>query len=398
MKDRFSGTVLAASLGFGLVQLDVSIVNVALVTMARDLGVGTPAIAWIVDAYVIAFASTLLFAGALGDRLGAKRVFIAGFAMFGIASIGCALAPTFAILAGMRVLQGIGASALVPCSLGLIAHAAGNDSGKRAWAIGVWTAAGSVSLAVGPIAGGALVATLGWRSIFFINLPICAAAMWLTQRMTRETETRSGSFDPRVLLGFFRDRAFGAAVGVGFAINASLYGTLFMFAIYLQHSRGYSPLDVGLALLPFAIALGISNVAAGPLIGKHGTRFPMLAGLSVAFAGFAMLLVCGAQTAYVTMVPALVAIPLGIGIAVPAMTSALLGTIPRSRSGLASGVLNTVRQAAGALGIAVAAAAIARVGSVAGLHVLTALCLAAIGVAIGLAMVGIPGLPRTQTA
>jgi DHA2 family methylenomycin A resistance protein-like MFS transporter len=453
MADRFTGTVLAASLGFGLVQLDVSIVNVALVSLGRELHAGIASVAWIVDAYAIAFACTLLSAGALGDRIGSKRVVIAGFAVFGIASLGCALAPSLQVLVWMRVLQGIGASALVPCSLALIAHGAGNDTAKRARAIGVWTAAGAVTLAIGPLVGGALVGTLGWRSIFFINLPICAAAIWLTQSAASETAPRAGSFDPigqalavvtllaltlgiieagsldpsaativrialgtsvlaaaafliaearirdpLVPLGFFRSRAFSAAVGVGSAINASLYGTLFMFAIYLQRSRDYSPLEVGFALLPFAIVLGIANLAAGPLIGKRGTRLPMIAGLSIALPGFAMLLVCGTRTPYVAMLPALVAIPLGIGFAVPAMTSTLLGTIPRSRSGVASGVLNTARQAAGALGIATAAAAIARAGPVGALHVLTALCLAAISAALGFSMLGIPRHARTQEA
>jgi DHA2 family methylenomycin A resistance protein-like MFS transporter len=134
------------------------------------------------------------------------------------------------------------------------------------------------------------------------------------------------------------------------------------------------------------------------LIGERGTRLPIIAGLSVAFAGFALLLLCDAKTAYLALLPALVIIPSGIGVAVPAMTSALLGTIPRSRSGVASGVLNTVRQAAGALGIATAAAAIARLGSVGGLHVLVVLCLAGIALAIGAATLGMPKLPRTTSA
>jgi len=443
VKHTLSGVILAASLGFGLVQLDVSIVNVALVTFARELHASTSSVAWIVDAYAIAFACMLLAGGALGDRIGAKRTFLAGFAIFGVASLGCALAPTLGFLIVMRVVQGIGACALVPCSLALIAHAARDDGNQRARAVGLWTAAGSVALAIGPIVGGALLATAGWRAIFLINLPICAVAMWLTERMADETEPRASRFDPlgqalavltlvsatagvieagslgfgaaivraalattvlsatafvlvearlaepMVPLGFFRKATFSAAVGVGFAVNGSLYGALFMLSIYLQRVRGYPPLDVGLAFIPFAVALGIANVIAGPLVGKRGPRVPMIAGLALAFAGFAMLFVCGAGTPYLAILPAFLVIPSGLGIAVPAMTSALLGTIPRARSGIASGVLNTVRQAAGALGVATAAASITRWGVVAGVHFLTVLWLAAIACAIGVAIAGI---------
>lgn len=452
MKDSFGGTILAASLGFGLVQLDVSIVNVALVSIAGQLHVDTASVAWIVDAYAISFACMLLPGGALGDRIGAKKSYLAGFGLFGAASIGCALAPSIGVLVAMRALQGIGASTLVPCSLALVTHAAHGDATLRARGIARWTAAGSVALAAGPLAGGALIAAAGWRAIFLINLPLCLAAIWLTLRLTEETQPRSGSFDvpgelcavaallglttgvieagslgfgaaivriafatgllaaagfvfvesrandPMVPLHFFRDATFRAAVGVGFTINATLYGTLFMLALYLQRTRHYTPLAVGFAFVPFAVALGIANVTAGGLVGKGGPRVPMLAGLAIALAGFALLFGYGAETAYGAMLPALLIIPSGLGIAVPAMTSALLATIPRERSGVASGVLNSVRQAAGAFGVAVAAAAIARLGTVAGMHLLAGLWLAGIAAAIGFAALGIGRAPRKAMA
>jgi DHA2 family methylenomycin A resistance protein-like MFS transporter len=425
------------------VQLDVSIVNVALVSLARELRAGTAGVAWIVDAYAIAFACMLIAGGSLGDRIGAKRTFAGAFAIFGIASLGCALAPNLGILVAMRAVQGIGAAALVPCSLALIAHAARDDANERARAIAFWTAAGSVALALGPVAGGILLATTGWRGIFLINLPICVAAIWLTGRWVAETEPRAGRFDapgqilavvtllattaaiieggalgfgalvvrislvtalaggaafalvearssdPMMPLGFFRNATFTAAVLTGLAINASLYGTLFGLGLYLQRERGYSPLDVGFAFVPFAVMLGIANVSAGRLVAKLGPRLPLIGGLLLALAGFALLLVCGATTPYVALLPGLVVIPCGIGTAVPAMTSALLGTVPRERSGVASGVLNTVRQAAGALGVATGAALIARFGLVAGMHDVTLLWLFATSLAIGVAIFGI---------
>lgn len=443
MKQTFVGVIVVASLGFGLVQLDVSIVNVALVSFARELHASTAGVAWIVDAYAITFACMLMGGGALGDRIGAKRTFLGGFAIFGIASLGCALAPNLGILVAMRAIQGIGAAALVPCSLALIAHAAGDDGNKRARAVASWTAAGSVALALGPVIGGVLLATTGWRGIFLINLPICAGAMWLTQRSVTETEKRAGRFDtlgqilsvvallgatagiieagalgfgapivrialvtmllggaaftlvearsedPLMPLGFFRNATFSAAVLTGLAINASLYATLFALGLYLQRERGYSPLGVGFAFVPFAVMLGIANVLAGRLVGKLGPRVPLIGGLSLALGGFALLLVCGAKTPYLALLPGLLVIPSGLGIAVPAMTSALLGTVPRERSGIASGVLNTVRQAAGALGVATAAALITRFGLVAGMQYLTLLWLLAIALAIGVALFGI---------
>lgn len=441
--------MLAASLGFALVQLDVSIVNVALASLGREFHAGTALVAWIVDAYAIAFACTLLPGGALGDRIGAKRAFIAGFAVFGVASAGCALAPSIHVLIGMRVLQGIGASTLVPCSLALISQAVGDDAKQRAKAISLWTAVASGALAAGPVVGGALIATLGWRAIFGINIPLCIAAIWLTLRLTEETEPRPGRFDfagqvlsvltllgattgiieggalglgapmvqiscavcilgaiafvvvesrtgdPMVPLGFFRSRTFSAAVAVGLAINAGLYGTLFMLALYLQHSQGYTPLAVGFAFIPLAIVLAASNVIAGPVMSHFGLRRPMIAGLCIALAGFALLFLYDAHTPYWELLPAIVIIPSGIGMAVPSMTSALLGEIPKARSGIASGVLNTVRQAAGALGVAIAAALIAHDGDVVGMRYATVLWVAAFATAIAVAFAGIaPGAGR----
>jgi DHA2 family methylenomycin A resistance protein-like MFS transporter len=452
MNRRITGTVLAASLGFGLVQLDASIVNVALASLGREFHIGTALVAWIVDAYAIAFACTLLAGGALGDRIGAKRAFIGGFAVFGLASIGCTFAPSIGFLIGMRVLQGIGASTLVPCSLALISHAVGDDAKLRAKAISVWTAVASGSLAAGPVVGGALIATLGWRAIFAINIPLCIAAVWLTLKLTEETEPRPGRFDlagqvlsvvtllaattgiieggalglgstivqiacvvtvigaagfvvaesrisdPMVPLGFFRSRTFSAAVGVGLAINAGLYGTLFMLALYLQHSQGYTPLEVGFAFIPLAIVLATSNVIAGPVMSRFGLRIPMIVGLGIALIGFSFLFLYAAHTPYWELLPAILIIPTGIGMAVPSMTSALLGEIPKERSGIASGVLNTVRQAAGALGVAVAAALVAHYGDVLGMRYATVLWVAAFAAAIAAAFAGIARRAGRQPA
>src|SRR5580704_647064 len=179
-------TLAAMSLGYGVVQLDVTIVNTALGSIGGALGGGTAALQWIVSTYTIAFAALILTAGALGDRVGARRVFMAGFALFTAASLACSLAPTLSVLIAARALQGAGAALLVPNSLALLNHAYPDDRG-RGRAVSIWAAGASLALTAGPLAGGALIALAGWRSIFLVNLPIGLAGLWLTQRFAQET-------------------------------------------------------------------------------------------------------------------------------------------------------------------------------------------------------------------
>jgi DHA2 family methylenomycin A resistance protein-like MFS transporter len=399
--------IVATALGFVLVQLDVSIVNVALATIGRDLHAGFAGLQWVVDAYTVAFAACLLSAGALADRIGARRTFLIGFGLFVCSSIACGFAPSAATLVAARAVQGLGAALLVPCSLALLNHAAAGDAAARARAIGLWTAAGSMALAAGPIVGGLLVAGIGWRSIFFVNVPLGAIGIWLTLRYVAETRPGKSAFDlpgqvsavvflgtltaaaiaagssgwttPPVLLllaaaivsavafaflesrgpdvmlplNLFRRRPFTAATIVGFAVNFTLYGAIFLLGLYLQRLHGYSPLQTGLAFLPFCVVLGSANLLAGRLTVKYGARLPMTIGLIVSATGFAALTPLDAHTPYVAMLAGLSIVPAGIGLVVPAMTTALLASVEKERSGIASGVLNTVRQAGGALGVAV---------------------------------------------
>src|SRR6202046_503964 len=171
-------TLFAMSLGYGVVQLDVTIVNTALDRIGSSLGGGVSELQWVVNAYTIAFAAFILTAGALGDRIGAKKVFMAGFAIFTAASLACALAPTAAALIAARAAQGLGAAILVPTSLALLHHAY-PDEKERGRAIGIWAAGASLALTAGPLAGGGLIALSGWRSIFLVNVPIGAAGRGL---------------------------------------------------------------------------------------------------------------------------------------------------------------------------------------------------------------------------
>lgn len=405
MRSRLTVTTLTMSFGFLLVQLDVSIVNVALASISTSIHVGVTGLQWVVDAYALTFASLLLSAGALGDRFGARRVFLGGLSVFLLGSLGCALAPGAVTLIAARALQGVGASTLVPCSLALLNHAAQDDANARARAISLWTAAGSIGLALGPVLGGMLITAFGWRSVFAVNLPIGVFAIWLATRFVNEAPTHAGAADrtgqalaiaglfcltgaviesgpfgwsapivwgamiaagiafagfiaverriaePMLPLPFFRQPTFSAATLVGFLLNLALYGVLFLLGLYLQQTHHLSPLHTGLALLPFAIAIFVANIGAGRLAAIVSPRAIMTGGLLVGALGTWLLRDIGASTPYGAILPGLVLLPLGIGFAVPMMTTALLGTVPRARAGVASGVLNSVRQAGGAIGV-----------------------------------------------
>jgi DHA2 family methylenomycin A resistance protein-like MFS transporter len=409
-----SVAVAVTSLGFVVVQLDVNIVNVALARIGAELGVGMAALQWIVDAYALAFAALLLSGGALGDRYGARRCFAAGFALFTLASLACGLAPGIAALVAARAVQGVGAALLVPSSLALLSHACGGGDARRARAIGLWTAAGGLALAAGPILGGGLVDLLGWRSIFLVNLPVGIAGIGLTLGLLGETVPGAalppldlpgqalaivallgatggaieagarGWTDPLVVgalvlaavagaafivaerrtarpllpLALFRAAAFATATAIGFLVNLTVYGLFFVLSLYLQQVLGYAPLRAGLAFVPITAIVTIANVGGGRLAGRLGPRLPMAGGLAIGAAGFALLaLTVTPAAAYARLLPGMLLIPVGIGIAVPAMTATILSAVERGKSGMASGVLNTVRQVGGAIGIALFGAA-----------------------------------------
>jgi MFS transporter, DHA2 family, methylenomycin A resistance protein len=405
-RQKFALTVLATSLGFVLVQLDVSIINVALAKIGAEFETGIAGLQWIVDSYALAFAALLLSAGALGDQIGSRKGFLAGFALFVLASVGCGLSPGPITLIVARAIQGIGAALLVPCSLAILNQASGDNGELRVRAVSLWTAAGSVALAVGPVLGGLLVDTLGWRSIFLLNLPIGIAGILLTLYFVEESPVSGHRLDlagqifailtllglvgatihsesagwlnpivwvgfavatisgvvfvlvesraavPMLPLDFFRDPTFNAATLVGLLVNFTLYGMIFILGLYLQRIRGYSPVWSGIAFVPFPVVLLFANVMAGRITRKLDLRLLMVIGLSVGALGYSLLERIDNQTPYLWMLPGLLVTPLGIGLAVPAMTSLLLSVVPRARSGVASGVLNSVRQAGGALGVA----------------------------------------------
>jgi MFS transporter, DHA2 family, methylenomycin A resistance protein len=398
--------LLAVCLGFFVIQLDVTIVNVALPTIQHEIGGTVGGLQWVVDSYTLALAAVMLTAGSMADRRGARRVFLIGLAGFAAGSAACAAAPSLPVLIAARAVQGLGASALLPCSLALIVHRF-PDPGDRARALGVWGALGSAGVALGPVLGGGLIAVAGWRSIFLVNIPVCVVTAGLLLRYVPESPTDPGrqsdlpglllgvaalagvtaafieadqrgwlspvpgllaaagvvaavcfvaaerrQASPMLPLGLFRARAFSAGTAVGVLFNLCLYGALICVSLFLQGTRHESALATGLIILPMSVAVAIGSVASGRLTARLGPRWPMIAGLALAAAGAAILSTVGVATPLVVLVAGSVVLGL-TSLAMPAMTAAVVGTAGRENAGVASGVLNAARQAGGALGVAV---------------------------------------------
>jgi len=400
-------TLVAASLGFVLVLLDVSVVNVALESLRVGFDTDVAGLQWVVNAYTLVFAALLLSTGALGDRLGAKRVFMAGFAVFTLASLGCGLATSLGALITARIVQGFGAAMLVPTSLSLLQQAF-PDPVARSRAVGWWGAAGGIALAAGPVLGGLLVTQIGWRSIFLINLPIGLLGLWLTRRnapagLARPSKgfdmsgqcmailalgsltaalteaSRLGWRHPLVLgglvlfalagglflwlesrsphpmlpLALFRHSTFSVASIAGLIVNFAYYGLVFVFSLFFQSIQHFSPRQTGLAFLPMTAILMVMNIVAGHLITRLGARRIMVAGLIMAAVGYLLLLPVTAEGAYVRLILPMLLAASGIALTIPTMTNATLSVVDAARAGIASGVLNSARQIGGVLGVAV---------------------------------------------
>jgi MFS transporter, DHA2 family, methylenomycin A resistance protein len=398
-------TLTAMSLGFGVVQLDVTVVNTALTSIGASLGGGVSGLQWVVNAYTIAFAALILTGGALGDRLGAKGMFMAGFAVFTVASLACALAPTSAILIAARAIQGVGAAILVPNSLALLNHAY-PDATERGRAVGLWAAGAAAALTAGPPVGGVLIALVGWRSIFLVNLPIGLAGLWLTSRYATDTSRASRELDlpgqaaavgslgtlaaalieggrvgwsnpwviaafgasviltalfliqerrahqPMLPLSLFRNRVFARTTLIGLLVNIPFYGLIFVLSLYFQEINGLSPLATGLAFVPMMGMVLPVDLLAPRLAERFGGPAVVAAGTLISAAGCLALLGIEPGTRYWAMFAQLLAISAGLALSVPPLTSALLGSVEKSRSGVAAGVLNSARQTGSVLGVA----------------------------------------------
>ena len=397
--------LVAACVGYGMVILDTTVVNVALPSISHGLQTTTTGLEWVLDGYSLSFAVFLLSAGALSDRRGAKEVFLAGLMLFSMASLACGLAPTITVLVAARLIQGLGAAVAVPASLALV-QAAYPEPASRARAIGLWGAMAGVAAAAGPALGGVTVGTLGWRAVFFINIPLGAAGLAVGARHLPRPPRRPHSLDlagqlaavscvagvatalieaggrgwtsavvvagfavflatgavfvavehrsrgPMLPLGLFDSATFSAATVVGLLCNLGFFGEMFVISLYLQQVRGLSPLVTGLLLVPQMAATIVGSMTSGRVMARRGPRLPMLVGLCLGAAGFGGLAVTDQHTPYLLLLPSFIAAGFGISFTMMPATAAVMDAAPPARGGIASGALNASRQLGGMVGVA----------------------------------------------
>lgn len=397
----------ATCLGFFVVLMDVSVVNVALQALRVGLAADVTDLQWVVNAYAMVFAALLLMAGTLGDKLGAKRVFINGFALFTLASMGCASAHSLDGLIAWRLAQGLGAALLVPTSLSLLQQAF-TDEATRNRAVGWWGAGGGIALAAGPVIGGLLISYFGWRSLFLVNVPIGLVGLWLTWRyapaspfrpersldvpgqvagaltlasftyaLTHASQTgwtspvivgasllclmfgalfvwlQAHTARPMLPLTLFRDPMLCSATAIGLLANLVFYGMVFALSLFFQAIEQFTPEQTGLAFLPMMITLMVMNIWAGRLMGRVRWRTLATAGLLGSAGGYLLMIPALAAHAPAWLIVPMLLAGSGIALTIPTITRATLAAVDSAQTGIASGVLNAARQVGGIIGVAV---------------------------------------------
>ncbi|MFF3767022.1 MFS transporter [Streptomyces sp. NPDC001922] len=398
--------LLAVCTGYFMVILDVTIINVAVPVIGRELSASLTAVQWITNGYTMVFAGLLLTGGALGDRLGNRRVFSAGVVVFTVASAGCALAPDTPGLVAARLVEGAGAALIVPGSLALLQQAYPAPA-VRARAFGLWGSLAGIAASAGPLLGGLLVSTVGWRWVFFINLPVGVACLLLTLRHLGPSPRRPGRpvdwpaqcavvaavalltaalneagrrgwTDPAVLgalglaataaaafavrerlardpvlpLGLLRSRAMSGGSVIGLLFNFGFYGMVFTASLDFQHQRGYSALGAGAALFPAVAMTMFASVVSGRLSRRTGDRPLVVSGMLLAALGLAGWAAAGADPGYPLLVAPMMAVGFGTSFALTGSTSTVMGAAPAGYAGSAAALFNTARQIGSATGVA----------------------------------------------
>jgi EmrB/QacA subfamily drug resistance transporter len=399
-------TLLVVSAATAMLLLDVTVVNVALPAIRLDLDASFGEMQWVIDAYALTLAATLLGAGALADRIGRRAVFAGGLIVFTACSALCAAATSPAFLDLARAAQGIGGAAMFASSLALLANEF--QGAERGFALGVWGGVTGAALAIGPLVGGLLTDELTWRWIFLVNLPIGALLTWITLRSLPESREKHprpldlagmatfgaacflttyglirgnedgwgspviagsligggaliGAFvaverraeAPMLPLSLFRIPAFTGTALVAFAQSVALYPLILFLAIYLQNGLGLSPTATGLRILPLTLVLVVVAPISGRLSGRWPLRVPLTTGLVlIGVALLLMMVSIDASSEWTALLPGLLVGGLAIGVVSPALAAAMVSVLPVERSGLASGINNTFRQLGIAMGIA----------------------------------------------
>ncbi|HLM87063.1 MAG TPA: MFS transporter [Solirubrobacteraceae bacterium] len=428
LSDRRRLTILAiCCMSLLIVAMDNTIVNIALPSIRRDLHASLSGLQWTIDAYVIVIASLLLLSGSTADRLGRRRTFQVGLLLFVAGSLLCSLAPSLGWLIGARALQGVGGSMLNPVAMSIITNVF-TDPRERARAIGAWGAVVGISLALGPIVGGALTQSVGWRAIFWINVPIGLAAVVLTALFVPESRAprprridpvgqllvivalasltyaiiegpRAGwssaqsvglfalaalalaglllheprRADPLIELRFFRSAPFSGATLIAVSAFAAFSGFLFLNTLYLQDVRGYSALDAGLCTLPMAAAALAASLLSGRIVGARGPRLPLFLAGGCMAASSVVLTTLTASTPLALLLCVYAVFGVGFGTVNAPITYTAVSGMPDNQAGVAAAVASTSRQVGQALGVAVTGSILGvAVGGDIGVHLASA--------------------------
>ncbi|QJU60361.1 MFS transporter [Sphingomonas sp. AP4-R1] len=404
--------MLASSLAF----IDGSVTNVALPAIGHDLQARGEALPWVINAYLLPLSALLLIGGAAGDHFGRRRVLTWGILLFAAASVACALAADLHVLLAGRVLQGIGAALLMPNSLGILGSSFEGEARGRA--VGTWAAAGAIASAIGPPLGGWMVDAIGWRVIFYINIPVAAAAILIARAYVAESASEEGRLDwlgallatgalgaltwaltlwsahhqaspaswtglsagiallilfvvtehrlgerAMMPLSLFGSRPFVGLTLLTFLLYGALGGLIVMLPYLLIVGGGYSPAQAGLALLPFSIVIGTASRLAGRLTERIGPRWPLTIGPIVTAIGFALLLRADPHGSYWTAIlPGMAVIALGMAGTVAPLTTAVLSSVDDRHTGTASGFNSAIARTGGLIATALGGAVLSRTG------------------------------------
>lgn len=431
-KSHSSWTLAACIFASSLAFIDGSVTNVALPAIGKDLGATPAELQWTINAYMLPLSALLLIGGAAGDHFGRKKLLIAGIALFVAASAACAVASDLTLLLTARAVQGVGAAILLPNSLATLSHAFTGEARGRA--IGTWAASSAIAGALGPPLGGWLVDSIGWRSIFFVNLPVGALAILIAWRFVEESSegelpldlpgaaaatlalgaltwaltlwSSHRDIDAAVAIGLvagialtalflwiehrrgdrammpvelFGSRAFAGLTILTFCLYGALGGLFLLLPFVLIEAGGYTALDAGLALLPLPLGVGFASPVMGRFVVKLGPRLPLTFGPLIVAAGFALLtLVQGDGSYWTSVFPGALLIALGMSCVAAPLTTAVLASVDDSHSGTASGFNSAIARTGGLIATAIAGAVVASSGAalVASFHIAALICAA----------------------
>ena len=406
-------TLGAVAFGLFMIMLDNTVVNVALPSIERDLHMSLSSLEWIVTAYALTFAAFLITGGKLADMLGRRRIFLVGLVVFTLSSLACGLAPSAGFLIGARAVQGVGAALMNPATLSIIT--ATFPPRQRGTAIGIWAGVSALALAIGPLVGGLIVDNINWNWIFFVNVPVGAVAIVVSQLVIRESRdtsheqsidlpglltsigflfslsyaliegNRHGWTSPEILglfavaavllvafvvlehrqrlpmldLSLFKIGAFAGANVVAMLVSLAMFGVFFFVSLYIQNILGFTPTKAGASFLPMTLLIIVVAPIAGRFADRIGSRWLMGGGMTLVSMSLLLYQRVGLHSDFWTLLPAMILGGIGMAMTMSPMTAAAMGAVPVDKAGVGSGVLNSFRQVGGSLGIALMGAILA---------------------------------------